>query len=152
MAAGGRSTNVMIAASRPRFSTSRSPSCRELNCPRLGSRFTRTKAPLEYATGARLASLFPATITTKSVAADKERIADDRKVPLEADCSEAGGQGSKALSRPMREDSPAARITPAKLGARDMLGNIAESVDECQCLESAFGCSVVTDFSGSASA
>jgi hypothetical protein len=48
---------------------------------------------------------------------------------LEAENSEAGGQGSKALSRPIREDSPAARITPAKLGARDMLGKIAERND-----------------------
>src|SRR6185437_4627562 len=31
-----------------------------------------------------------------------------------------GGQGSRALSRPMRVDSPAARITPQKLGARVM--------------------------------
>src|SRR6478752_3329498 len=119
----------MMAASRPRFSTSRRPTCRELNCPRLGSGFTPTKAPLAYATGATLASLFPATITTKSVAADNDRIAEERNVPLEADCSEAGGQGSKALSRPIREDSPAARITPAKLGARDMLGKIAERGD-----------------------
>ena len=34
-----------------------------------------------------------------------------------------GGQGSRALSVPMREDSPAARITPAKLGER---GHVAE--------------------------
>jgi hypothetical protein len=28
---------------------------------------------------------------------------------------DSGGQGSNALSVPMREDSPAARMTPAKL-------------------------------------
>src|SRR5579859_6902549 len=30
----------------------------------------------------------------------------------------SGGQGSRALSRPMRDDAPAARITPQKLLAR----------------------------------
>ena len=31
-----------------------------------------------------------------------------------------GGHGSNALSRPMRVDSPAARITPQKAGVRPM--------------------------------
>src|SRR5208337_2230296 len=33
---------------------------------------------------------------------------------------DAGGQGSSALSRPMREDSPAARITPQRAKDRAM--------------------------------
>jgi hypothetical protein len=64
----------------------------------------------------------------KSVDRDNDRIAEERKVSVEGGCPAlCGGQGSSALSVPMREDSPAARITPAKLGARDMLRKIAES-------------------------
>jgi hypothetical protein len=37
-----------------------------------------------------------------------------------------GGHGNRALSVPIREDSPAARMTPAKLGDRDMKRKIAE--------------------------
>jgi hypothetical protein len=33
-----------------------------------------------------------------------------------------GGQGSSALSQPMREDSPAARITPQRLDVWAMKG------------------------------
>jgi hypothetical protein len=48
-------------------------------------------------------------------------MAADRKVSLEVDCPAAdGGHGSKALSLPIREESPAARIKPAKLEARVM--------------------------------
>src|ERR1700687_4114046 len=48
-------------------------------------------------------------------------MAAERNVCPEGGCPAAdGGQGSSALSVPMREDSPAARITPAKLGARDI--------------------------------
>jgi hypothetical protein len=36
---------------------------------------------------------------------------------------------------PIREDSPAARITPAKLGDRDMLRKIAESAKKVSELE-----------------
>src|SRR5258708_10908641 len=57
----------------------------------------------------------------KSVESEKEWMAAERNVCAEGGCPAAdGGQGSSALSVPMREDSPAARITPAKLGARDM--------------------------------
>ena len=42
---GGRSTRVIMAASRPRFSTSCNPHCRELNCPRSGSGLTTSEAP-----------------------------------------------------------------------------------------------------------
>jgi hypothetical protein len=43
-----------------------------------------------------------------------------------------GGQGSSALSRPMREDSPAAKITPAKEADRGMQRTIAENQRESQ--------------------
>src|ERR1700677_2499325 len=72
--------------------------------------------------GTSAASFFPTTTTTKSVAGASERIAAERNVSLDGACPVAsGGHGSKALSRPMREDSPAARITPAKLAAKVML-------------------------------
>src|SRR6202167_3220479 len=72
--------------------------------------------------GTSAASFFPTTPTTKSVAGASERIAAERNVSLHGPCPVAsGGHGSKALSRPMREDSPAARITPAKLAAKVML-------------------------------
>src|SRR3984885_13685959 len=46
-------------------------------------------------------------------------MAQDRNVSLGGGHPlSAGGQDSRALSVPIREDSPAARITPAKLGAR----------------------------------
>src|SRR5450755_3698655 len=87
-----------------------------------------TEAPLAYASGANSASFLPPTTTTKSVASSRERIAADRKVSFDGSCpSTCGGQGSSALSVPMREDSPAARMTPAKLGERAMLRKIAES-------------------------
>src|SRR5712675_3622046 len=78
-------------------------------------------APLAYAMGASAASFLPATTTTKSVESEKEWMAAERNVCPEGGCPAAdAGQGSSALSVPMREDSPAARITPAKLGARDI--------------------------------
>src|SRR5579862_7673451 len=77
--------------------------------------------------GASAAAFSPATTTTKSVASARDRIAAERKLSFDRRPASTGGQGSNALSRPMREDSPAARITPAKLGARDMLRKIAES-------------------------
>src|SRR5579859_3056791 len=67
-------------------------------------------------------------MTTKSVERVSDRIAAERNVSFEGACpATCGGQGSSALSVPMREDSPAARMTPAKLGERDMLRKIAES-------------------------
>jgi hypothetical protein len=57
------------------------------------------------------------------VESESDRMAADRKVFFDGGCpAVAGGHGSNALSAPMREDSPAARITPAKLAARDMPG------------------------------
>src|SRR5579863_2603682 len=135
--AGGRSTRVMTAASRPRFRISLSPTCRELNCPREGSGLTTRSAPLAKTTGRRADSFLPATTSTKSQVSPRERMVADRNVSGEA-WEEAslpgviGGQGSRALSVPMREDSPAARIRAAKLGERGMLRTIAESAGESQ--------------------
>ena len=39
-------------------------------------------------------------------------MAAERKVPLDEGLEAGGGHGSSALSRPMREESPAAKITP----------------------------------------
>src|SRR5258707_7547232 len=79
--------------------------------------------------GASAASFLPATTRTKSVESEKEWMAEERNVCREGGCPAAdGGQGSNALSVPMREDSPAARITPAKLGARDMKSSIGNQV------------------------
>src|ERR1700722_1862845 len=73
------------------------------------------------------ASFLPATTIMKSVESESERMVAERNVSFVGGCpATAGGQGSRALSAPMREDSPAARITPAKLGARDMSRTIAE--------------------------
>src|SRR5437660_3803055 len=78
--------------------------------------------------GVRAASFCPATTITKSVERARERIAAERKLSDDGTCrSDVGGHGSSALSRPMREDSPAARMTPAKLTDRDMVRTIAES-------------------------
>src|SRR5437879_13845367 len=78
--------------------------------------------------GVRAASFCPATTITKSVERARERIAAERKLSDDGTCgSDVGGHGSSALSRPMRDDSPAARMTPAKLTDRDMLRTIAES-------------------------
>src|ERR1700722_7360532 len=54
----------------------------------------------------------------KSVEIARDRMAAERNVSFGPRPLPAGGHGSNALSMPMREDSPAARITPAKLGAR----------------------------------
>src|SRR5579872_716880 len=81
--------------------------------------------------GANAPEFFPATITTKSVERSSERMAAERNVSEEAvRPSVAGGHASSALSVPMRDDSPAARITPPKLGARNMLRKIAESEEK----------------------
>jgi hypothetical protein len=45
----------------------------------------------------------------------------DRNVSADACPAVVGGHGKRALSRPIRKDSPAARITPAKLAASFML-------------------------------
>jgi hypothetical protein len=53
----------------------------------------------------------------------KARIAAETKVSFETGIPvENGGQGRRALSEPMRVDSPAANITPHQLGARLMSG------------------------------
>jgi hypothetical protein len=55
-------------------------------------------------------------------------MAEDRKLSFEAaPAPGVGGHGSRALSRPILEDSPAAKMMPAKLAARDMVRKIAES-------------------------
>src|SRR6202021_3258251 len=73
------------------------------------------------------ASFLPATTIMKSVESERERMVAERNVFFVGGWpATAGGQGSRALSAPMREDSPAARITPAMLGARDMSRTIAE--------------------------
>src|SRR5579885_371385 len=66
--------------------------------------------------------------TTKSVTKASEWIAADRNVSWEM--LSPGGHGRRALSLPMRDDSPAARMTPAKLGARSMLRKIAETCEK----------------------
>src|ERR1044071_3778155 len=65
--------------------------------------------------GAREFAFLPATTTTSSTCGFSISMAPERKVPLP--------HGSRALSEPMREDSPAARMTPAKLGERAMKPN-----------------------------
>src|SRR5579864_4774309 len=78
--------------------------------------------------GVRAISFCPVTTMTKSVERARERIAAERKLSDDGTWgSGVGGHGSSALSRPMREDSPAARMTPAKLTDRDMVRKIAES-------------------------
>src|ERR1700678_4332247 len=92
------------------------------------------------------ASFLPATTMMKSVESESERMVAERNVFFVGGCpSTAGGQGRRALSAPMREDSPAARITPAKLDARDMSrtiaerqGNVSESTRGNQSWRSAF--------------
>ncbi len=60
------------------------------------------------------------------MASESDRIATERNVSfVGAAPVPEGGHGSKALSRPMREESPAARISPAKLAARVMQAKIA---------------------------
>src|SRR5215475_6710128 len=76
--------------------------------------------------GDREGTFLPATNTTKSVVRVSNCIAAERKVSPAGFSSVPGGQESKALSRPIREDSPAAKITPAKLGDRAMQRTIAE--------------------------
>src|SRR5436853_6831444 len=70
-------------------------------------------APVENTVGFSASALAPATTSTRSQCGCKLAMADPKKV---FPC-----QGSRALSRAMRDDSPAARMTPAKLGARAML-------------------------------
>jgi hypothetical protein len=62
--------------------------------------------------------LSPTTTSTTSTWEKKRRIAAERKVSAGAEFAEDGGHGRRALSRPMREDSPAARITPQRLVER----------------------------------
>src|SRR6476469_2772122 len=61
--------------------------------------------------GANIGSFSPTTTMTRSQYVEKARIIAERNVPLP---EVPLGHGSSALSRPMRDDSPAARITPQK--------------------------------------
>src|SRR5215475_6566272 len=118
----------MNAVSRPRLSTCRKPTCRELNWPWPGSGLTARNAALPYTTGASAGWFSPATTRTKSADRVSDLMAEDRKVSFEAAAAPgAGGHGSRALSRPIREDSPAAKMMAAKLAARGMLRKITES-------------------------
>src|SRR5215469_6508677 len=112
----GRSTRVITAASRPRLSTSCNPTCSELNWPRSGFGLMTTKPALAFTMGASSAVLAPVTTITRSVRGCKARMAAERNVPPR--------HGSSALSRPMRDDAPAARMTPANEGARAMIPGI----------------------------
>src|SRR5271156_4413179 len=86
-------------------------------------------------TDASAASFFPTTTTTKSVADESERIAAESNVSLEALCpASRGGHGNRALSRPMRDDFPAAWITPAKLAARVMQRRYQGTAGNCRFL------------------
>src|SRR5580700_7484130 len=86
--------------------------------------------------GASAASFSPTTTRTKSAADERERIAAESKVSLPAVCpATSGGHGSRALSRPMREDCPAARITPAKLAARVMQRRYQGKSGNCRFLD-----------------
>ena len=59
--------------------------------------------------------------SSSCIAEPRERIATDKKVSPENGTRFAtGGHGNSALSDPMREDSPAANMTPHQLGARLM--------------------------------
>ena len=66
-------------------------------------------APFAATTGARLGALWPATTMTASAKGFNAAIEAESKVaPLP---SARGGQGSRALSRPMRDEAPAERMT-----------------------------------------
>jgi hypothetical protein len=90
----------------------------ELNCPRSGAGFLTIDAPFAATTAARLSTFVPATTTITSVNGLSAAIAAESSVsPLgEAEPGAEGGQGSNALSLPMRLDAPAERITPQILG------------------------------------
>jgi hypothetical protein len=58
-------------------------------------------------------ALLPATTMIVSVNGFSAEIAAESRVPVEGvEPAAAGGQGSMALSLPMRLDAPAERITP----------------------------------------
>src|SRR5262249_29133300 len=94
--------------SRPRLSTSCSPVCIELNWPRSGCGLRTRNAPSPNTTGASASSSPPTTTKTKSYESENARIVVERSVLL----VESVGHARSALSRPIRVDSPAARIIP----------------------------------------
>ena len=115
-----------MAASRPRLRTSCSPTLKELNWPRSGSGFTTSAPPFAYTIGRQrsfiLAHDYQHFIHMGKVEAygsGEERFG---RCETASEPADAGGQGSSALSRPMREDSPAARITPQRARVRPMRG------------------------------
>ena len=79
-AGGGQSTGIIIAAWKPHATTSRSPVCSELNCPRSGSGFTTSSARQAEITGPNAAAFFPATTITASVCAFSAAIAAESSV------------------------------------------------------------------------
>ena len=124
-AIGGRSTSVIIAASRPWLSTSCSPDLQGTELSAAGVGIYNNRGPVSVGNRRQLCLVIPRD-HDHEVGGGRQRSNRCgqgkyifRRWLCPAIC---GGQGSKALSVPMREDSPAARITPAKLGARDMCG------------------------------
>src|SRR5215467_2220585 len=82
-----------------------------------------------------LSEFLPATTTTSSARRCSRSICAPKNVCRCDDlpgCT-TGGQGSSALSRPMRDDSPAASTTPHRLGERfinSVLPQPASSTDQ----------------------
>ena len=62
--------------------------------------------------GCNTSALWPATTSTRSDCCWRRSIMAPRNVLTAGTPSATGGQGSSALSRPMRVDAPAARMTP----------------------------------------
>ena len=89
------------------------PARTELYMPRLKSRLCTTLAPAARAAAPTSSWRWPVTTTTSPMPAARNR-PTHRPSGV---CPPSGSRGSKGLSRPMREDRPAASISALRRGA-----------------------------------
>ena len=80
--------------------------------PALGSGIDDGKCAMCVGDRFELGDILPATTMTRSACCCSRSIIAPRKVLTAGAPSATGGQGRSALSRPIRVDSPAARMTP----------------------------------------
>src|SRR5579862_2590023 len=84
-------------------------------------------------------TFLPATTITRSEKPCSKSMVAPRKVFATGVPSATGGQGSSALSRPMRLEKPADRITPQMLGESAIARRYQRAVQRASDVEHVYG-------------
>ena len=120
---GGRSTSVITAASRPRFNTSCSPTCRELNWPRLGVRIGHQRRSVGIGDRRQSGFILARHDQHEVRGRRHERIAAERNVSFDDGSRRpAEARAAAPCPCPCAKIRPPPESRPAKLGERDMSG------------------------------